>query len=349
MKKFVFYLFLLIIPVLLFEVALNYYVDPNGLYYNYSSDKEKYIVDGLNKGWCVTNLEGYQEGSLKKKLAESRRNKHFDYLIMGASRSMTISSAAFPNHKVLNLSASTCQLEDIIAFYYISKINNVKADTIVIAIDPTFLTNNYDGLRWVSNGSYYDQFLGKESVNIDYKLFLNLIDPSYTQLSIKKINTKFRSTQNADDNNKYTKEQFNKDVTYLPDGAFTYSEAYRNQTQQEIDGKAASSTNSTFDPNDKVSSDDIRNLDILIEDIKQNGITPVFICAPYHPYFYSRIIKMHAVKDMMDYIYNYAEKKGIKVIGRYSPKECGVSNNAFYDEVHMKSETINQMIRDFSN
>ena len=52
---------------------------------------------------------------------------------------------------------------------------------------------------------------------------------------------------------------------------------------------------------------------------------------------------------MGNWVMNYAEKKGIKVIGRYSPKECGVSNNAFYDEVHMKSETINQMIRDFSN
>lgn len=79
--------------------------------------------------------------------------------------------------------------------------------------------------------------------------------------------------------------------------------------------------------------------------MKKNGINVIFFCAPYHPLFYSRVVKMNAINEMMEYIYCLAEDNNIQIIGSFDPNECGMTNKDFYDAVHLKSEVINNYIK----
>jgi len=60
--------------------------------------------------------------------------------------------------------------------------------------------------------------------------------------------------------------------------------------------------------------------------------------------FYHRIEKYKCILDSYFYTKELATRKNIMIIGNYNPEVAGFRNKDFYDEVHPKKESLDEII-----
>ena len=147
MKKFLIYILLVVAPVLLLIAGVNYWIDPANVLH--SSYVEK-IIEGhkMSKNVTITG-SNMDERSYKRRLAEINKSSHFEYIVLGSSPTMTLSEDIFTPSKLLNLSVSSCKLEDIMALLQICNDNDLTCDTLIIGIVPTYFNENDKGWRFI--------------------------------------------------------------------------------------------------------------------------------------------------------------------------------------------------------
>ena len=88
-----------------------------------------------------------------------------------------------------------------------------------------------------------------------------------------------------------------------------------------------------------------RWIDCMISENKQI----VFWLPPYHPSVYNAILENDDYKIVLDserYLREYAASKGIKILGSYNPSLLGLTQNDFFDGMHMKEESMDEYLGD---
>lgn len=86
----------------------------------------------------------------------------------------------------------------------------------------------------------------------------------------------------------------------------------------------------------------------LIEGLQSHNIEVVFYFAPYHPYVYDflkekpKYVKIFKAEQ---WLRNYAEKHGIKMLGSYNPSEMSLDGNDFLDGMHLKRNAFMKFSR----
>ena len=111
MKFFLVKLLIVLLPVLLFVVSINYLGDPAKLFV---IDYEKTIASGILEGHNVTNLYNYNEGLLQKILITNGSSCPED-IVIGSSRTMNISSSMLKSKSFFNNGISGASIVDLIA------------------------------------------------------------------------------------------------------------------------------------------------------------------------------------------------------------------------------------------
>ena len=94
---------------------VNYMIDPGHIYRS-----QKYIdtvIEGIKKGYNIEGITDIDERNYKLRFAELHKGENFDFLALGSSRIMTVSENILHGYSLLNLGISSCQIEEIIAFY----------------------------------------------------------------------------------------------------------------------------------------------------------------------------------------------------------------------------------------
>lgn len=340
MKKFLLYIACVFIPVLTGVAITNYVVDPGEVYSSQSVDK---IINGNSKNLNVTNVpDNINDREYKKRLCELYRGKSFDYLVLGHSRSLSISTGMIPNSSILNLWVTNGTLMDYIALYEICKENNISYKHVLLCADPPSLFNaNYDNKKWMTFSDYYYKFFDKEKpFNIDFSLFENLFSFSYFQVALKDEEKKEMT---------YVTTPINDGNTYRNDGSRSYKKEWRDKPQKETDKLAQTEKPPMFSDFNDLSEKKMIIFDSLIHAIHKNGADVLFFCPPYHPIFHERIKNIKGMQDGIKYIEKYAHDHHIRMIGHFNEGNEGFTNFDFYDQVHPRREAVERLLNLYLN
>lgn len=95
---------LLLLPIAIFIIAINFFVDPANIFYN---GYEKGIAEHLVKGYNVTNVENYNERLLQKYFIDNMKDCP-DIIALGSSRIMQLNSPFLKEDKFINTGSKWC-------------------------------------------------------------------------------------------------------------------------------------------------------------------------------------------------------------------------------------------------
>lgn len=351
MKKFILKLIILLTPLLLFVVFVNYIGDAANLF---SVGFEKKIADEILKGNNVTNVYNYDERLLEKHLIYNSTLCP-DVLVIGSSRAMIINSSIFQKQTFFNASVSGASIEDLIAIYQLFLQKKCLPKKIIIGLDPWTLNINNGQTRWKTLIQEYSTLFNQlTNSSLDAKdeqiesKYLQLVSPSYFKGSFKKMYL-VSSKPVA------TISKINDNLTKLVDGSITYDLEYRSATLDEIEKRASGFISGdiySVEKFDKLSPEIMFLLEKFIKHLRSNQIEISFFLAPYHPKVYSFIAKTDKyikVIESENYFRDLGLKHGIKVIGSFNPIRLKIDGSCFYDGMHCNEKGIEKILLNEDN
>lgn len=324
-------------PVALLICAINITIKPS---YVYKCDIMDNIIAKAKDGWNATNVSSdIDERLFKKKYVELYHDKNIDYLILGSSRLMTVSSEAVNGMKVLNLAISGAKIEDLVAIYQASIDNNIHADNVIIGVDPLFFNSNYGGDWWKTIAEYYYEFTNT-SYDGGYQQIRNrLFSIDYFRKAITAIQERPQEINEI----RFSKNYIHDGFTRRHDGSIYYPKSYRKRGGEEIDEIAKIKDDGEYDF-DTLSLTAIHLFELLIKSIQSQNSKVTIICCPYHPIFYQRITQRKCIQGTYTYLQNIAKKRKITIVGNYNPQKVGFNRKDFYDEAHPQKESLDNLI-----
>lgn len=298
------------------------------------------IIYMAEKGYNATNVESnIDERVFKKKYAELFNNQKIDYLILGSSRLMQLSSEAVNGGKTLNLAISGAKIEDLVAIYQVYKDNNIKANNVILGIDPLFFNSEYGDDWWRSIAEYYFEFEKIEDYINYNKLSDRMLSIDYFRMAMNAIKEKKDDYPSLS----FSKTYINNGYTRRIDGSVYYPKVYREKEQNDIN-KIAREIDITEYEFDTLSDERINKFEVLLDSI-QNEVENIYILTlPYHPILYQRINNMNCIKNTISYVKALSKKRRITIIGTYNPQSVGFTDKDFYDATHARKESLDKLL-----
>lgn len=343
MKKFIVDILIVLVPVFSVLISVNYCGDPA---HKLDNDYEQRIVEMMQGGHAVTNVDNCDERKLKKLLIEANKDKAFDYLIFGSSRCMTMSQKTM-NVNLFNLGVSGATIQDFLALIELCHENNITYNNVIVSIDPGLLNCRNTDYRWQSIKEYYDKILGIEDIKRkdDDQLLNVLLSGSYFQSSFKAI---LKNGFSFSDDLSVSVKDENDNQTNFPDGSITYGATYRNTPQSIIDSYANNQLRQEFQSYTNIADEYKKHLDLFLSKVSENGQSVTFITFPYMDGYYRRLIKMNGVKEQEIYLQHLADNRKYKTYGSLNPNIVNVKNTDFYDELHLRRDIITKLCKEYN-
>ncbi|MNX84148.1 hypothetical protein D3C86_1159330 [compost metagenome] len=357
MKTFIQRFFLVVTPVLIIVSFVNYFGDAANIF---KKDYEKNIANNILKGNNVTNIANHNERLLQKYLIN---NAPFcpDVLVLGASRSMLISSTYFKGETFFNNCVSGATIEDLIAIVEIYRQKKCLPKKIIIGVEPYFLNSNNNEKKWETLELEYQTFVNrmaddslKKENNLIFKtqvffkkafVFKELFSPSYFKSSVLElVMSKNRAPFVTD-------KIANKMFTKLSDGSVNYDLGYREASNETVEEKVSSFLArdiSKFENFDKLDISLQSKFISLIDYLLLNNVKVEFFVAPYHPRVYEFITHTAKYKNVIKseaFFESLAVKKQIKIIGSSDPNKFNLDKTYFYDALHLKEKGVGEFFK----
>jgi len=341
-------------PIIILVISLNLYVDPAKLFSR--GDYEIGIVNYMFDNKNVENLSNYDERLLQEYLID-RFNSSRDIVVLGSSRAMQINQDMFPGRTFINNAVSGATLEDILGLYELYRSKALLPKMIVLGLDPWDLNRNHGQVRWKTLSASYDmaiERLGLKSMDeantflekfIPYR-YLELISPSYFQQSIKMLREGHGTVYYP------TSKVVGEHNIKLTDGSLSYNYSYDNAPVEEINRKATEEALEkpiySLGGFSQLDQNYIDVINALVKDYLARGGKLVFYLAPFHPKFYELMIsddKYEIVEDVEIYFRQLAKNYAIPVVGSFDPVRLSLSENDFYDGMHLKRSATENLFR----
>lgn len=344
MKKFIYKTTIFSALILSFLVSVNYWGDGAKIFH---PDYENKIADIIFKNQNATNISNYDERILQKELI-NRLHTNPDVLILGSSRTMLINSTFFDNKKLINNSVSGASIEDLIAIYQIYVEKNILPKKIIVGIDPWLLNDNNGQTRWKSLEKEYLSFSNEKKERnksiLDYKM-KQLFSFSYFQASFKNLPNVIGGKSEPITSN----EKYNQTTTKLVDASLSYGKQYREVSNEQVNNKAKNYISGniySIEGFNSLSPKILQEFEQLCLSILENNIELSFFLSPYHPIVYEKVVQNYSiVLDVENQVVKFAEEKGIKYFGSFSPQKAGVNTTEFYDGMHCKEHAVKEIMK----
>ncbi len=337
MKKFICIIVTFFVTIFGGIAFINYTLDPSHVYH--SQDYIDRVIEGIKKGYNVEGITDIDERIYKLRFAELHKGENFDYLAIGSSRVMTVSEDILHGSSLLNLSISSCQIEELIALYQICKDFNIHAPHLLISADPYIFNGHYRDDRWKCLGDYVNEFMGKDVTGerMDWDIVWNLFSISY-------FKTALQSSLTDNNNLKYVKTAINEGETFRTDGSFCWSKSVREAPLAIVDKKALTTHFHLFNNFDVISEERVALFTKLLETIQADGTKVHFVCSPFHPLFYKKLLKQKGALAAFDFFESYAKNNNIQLIGSFNPEDNGLTGADFYDGPHVRKEVLDKIV-----
>lgn len=304
MKRFCFKL-LLMSPIVLAVVLVNYKVDPANIYHeDYESKAAGLLLSGQN----VAGMTNYDERILQERIIMDS-GECPETVVLGSSRVMTISDdtvagmGTYRNHGV-----SGAGIMDYMGILGMYEERGWMPGQVIIGVDPWILNENNGDTRYQSISQYADKFKkvietgGDESrserrfTSADFgkklQALSGIVSLSYFQSSfsyairnpgiVKNRTFEFHGTleEDVEENIRYT------------DGSIEYNQAFRDKSVQDVDNDARmyiSGELYQIENYKELSRENCILLEKLVEYLQAKGAKVVFYLPPYHPLVYGYI------------------------------------------------------------
>jgi hypothetical protein len=279
------------------------------------------------------------ERRYREELVKLHRGESFDYLVVGSSRSMSISGRYLEGNTLLNLGMSGAKLEDLAALYQLCKDNDVHYKCVILGADQILLNEGYQDTRWYALAPYYSEFIGRDCGVSQNGNSDNLFSLSYFAEAIK---TLWEGAANKHPF-EYTERVENEGMTYCMDGSIYYDRTTVDKAQSEVDRSARFESHPSYQ---KTDFNDYNRTQLFDQVVKaySSQAKVIFWFSPVHPLFYARWSKMHGLLEASDKVVKYAEENHIPTIGDFNPTALGLKNTDFYDFMHCRSEVVNRIV-----
>src|SRR5580658_2331492 len=162
MRSLILKLLIIVVPVSLLIIGINYKVDPANIF----TDKQYIagIADILTKGHNVDNLSNYDQRLLQEQMIK-RLQRAPDVVVLGSSRVMEIGSSFFPGKVVLNCGVSNAEINDLYGIVGALDSLDRMPHEMVIGIDHLMLCRGKTS-SWQSLYPYH-QYLMRKIPGID--------------------------------------------------------------------------------------------------------------------------------------------------------------------------------------
>lgn len=346
MRRFILKLLIIVLPVGLTVIVTNYLIDPANIF-----SGETYIegiANIMSQNHNVDNLTNYDERMLQEQMIK-RLNKAPDVVVLGSSRVMEINSGFFPDKKVLNCGVSHGNLQDILAITGALDSMHMLPKEIVLGLDYWLICQG-GTLEWQSLYPYHEYMVAKlseanqhsnaEQSPNSFRKLSSLFSLNYFNSSIHFL-LEHKSK-------KYKDVGLNKPTTYgrFSDGSICYGDNYTHPdlVKLAIDAKAKGRKEGLPTPDTLR----IKQLDKLLDYLKEKEIKVHLTMLPIHPEFYKGIQQYHkqVLEEWEPIFKNIATKHQIAITGSFNAESIGMTDSAFYDDLHCSGESIKKCIPD---
>jgi hypothetical protein len=339
MKRLLFNLFLIIAPIVLLVVMVNYFVDPANIFSGttYVSG----ISDILVKGHNVDNVSNYDERAMQEQMIRKLPYRP-DVVVLGSSRVMELGSDFFPGKKVLNCGVSHANIHDIIALTGLLDSLHKLPGEMLINVDPHLICQGGTA-EWQTLQYYHTYMMNKWHLGEDVgrrSLLLEklgaLISFDYFEKSLTfLIQHKSKNFRDVGTERPAIYGRFS-------DGTVCYSASYANPDTIKVAGDARAVGGReivALDPGK------CQLLSKLVDYLMSQRVKVVLVMLPYHHEYYQAMNQRFGnVFSSYDTLYRqFARAKTIPIRGGFDATGLGIPLDEFYDSWHCSKEAIKKV------
>jgi len=350
---------LLFLPLVSVMVAVNLRIDPGNV--TGTGELERRWAEELHAGHGVRAQSGYDEMLLQRRRAERMRQPP-DVLVLGSSRSMTVSSASFPGLRLWNGSVSSATIEDYVAVEQLFEDRGLRPRSVLIGIDPwvlgASLRNNsvaleaelQRGLKRIGLEGAAERGALPPARHARWR-YLELLSPAYFQASLSVVASggwaalrRGRPQSNATPQASSTSGNL-----IYPDGSLDWAPRLADRSLEET--KQLARKHSLHPPAyimAKPLPERRRLLEAFVSRLRRDGVMVAFWFAPFHPDAYrgpgssehTSVIEA-AEADFRA----LAVRLGCTVVGSFDPARAGAFEEDFVDEHHPRRAATLRLLR----
>jgi hypothetical protein len=311
-------------------VGVNYFGDSAKMFHDEFEGK---LANSLLAGEYVSYNTNYDERKVQEFIVSGLVRKP-KTLVLGSSRIMMMGGDGRGGFR--NSAVSSAILTDLIAVYQMYVEKDMEPEKLIIGVDPWVFNAAYESDRWRSIAPFYRRYY-RESIQLANSFLWKgsqLISLTYFQSSWKKIPALIMGKEEQ-----WTVNQpLNPQSTRMPDGSLIYGAKKRATTVEEAKRKAIGNTLKeggvkNFSAIDSTLWDEFSEF-VLAR--SASGVEVELILIPYHPEYYSKTMYQEAIIAVEKRLQLFANGYDIQIKGGYNPKEQGVTEDDFYDGLHLK-------------
>ncbi len=345
---------LFILPIFALMMYVSYTVDPSGLFWGVGFERlaSEYMLEGHY-------IDGYERLDGRKLNEVYAKNVPYspEVIINGSSRSMMVTHDINPDGTFYNTGNIGADYFDFYTSYYIFAKEGKEPQIMILSIDPWQF--NADAQDTRSDKELYYEFLGTE-LNIVTENYIKpadpnekyfaLLDPAYFQSSVEYY---YRDTEGevAPEIVPIEEIYLSDVVIKAPDGSIIYDISFRERAQEIADHDAFATTTyglmRAYDFVD-ISDENIMIFETFVEYLQNKGIEVVLFLPPLHPIMYESMASQpqhyQGSLDTETYIINFANENGITLYGSYDPNKLNLTNEDFYDALHIRAESVQKIL-----
>lgn len=360
MIKSVFRFILFILPLGVILIGGNLCADPAGLFdESLAKDFALSLLSGNDTYLTSGNID--QRRSILYRIDYMK--KPYDVVAIGPSLIMCLSKEMVQSDSFMNFGESAANYYDIMAVIGKLDERNLLPKKIIIDIDTTMFDKARPLVdrRWYYAQKDYANYIlnkiGAEQVAPDYYLSRNIeeqiekysiysqlfrLEYFQTSLNLFKKESSFSFSKIG-----IAKEDYS-EAYWKKDGSRVYPLSVRQATVSEVNIMADEYIKSQFNGLITVFTDIDpefqKGFELLVEYLANKGVEIEFFLCPFHPLIWKEIQdnpkKWSLQIETEDFIYDFANKNRIHIIGSYNPEKCKVDERDFYDARHMRSESL---------
>lgn len=336
---------LIFIPIPIFIIFVNYYVDPVDVFHETYRETAKKLLEG-NK---VYSIGDFNERAVKKALIEILPSE-VDCFAFGPSLATEIRSNDVGNKSFFNLAVSSADFYDVLGMFGLLEYYNKRYNRVIICFDSllfnkSFIKNNYTNHnRLKPYALYMEDLLNKHAARNIKEEENSLLEKVAYLFSADVFQTALRTLKNnkwsinkrwgiAGENCRYMSLDADASRIYGTDALSSFN---RELDQRKYD------PNDTFARRSHLDKFYLSEFEKLIDFLKKKNVEISFFLCPIPPVVWDRIDlnEFFMVDEVEKYAEYYSKKYGIKIIGSLDPYKVGVNNEDFYDARHMKGDKL---------
>lgn len=319
--------------------AINFHVDPAGLFARRSVENE--IADHITAGRGLEIFGNINERAFQKRRLELETQRSPDYLVIGSSRAMLPGGWLFGGTAV-NVAVPGATLEDLVALMEMTAFIHPK--TYVLGVDPWLFNRNNNQNSWQVLGSEYRRGLGRIGAGktagesggfpaLAASPLMQLINLEYFRESLKKLRQKEATSQ------RYQLVDVpawkGSGLLVRPDGSRGYRHQMLTPAEQDQINRTAAAEAKPFGLKNFAALDEERLTTFrkLVTYLHREGQV-VLLLMPYHPAAWEHIGRMEPVIAAEKMVQALAAELDVQVAGSFSPEKATCPETAFVDYMH---------------